>query len=91
VVASIGQAAGPIPAVNVGDLGPRRSLCLARPSVMAYLNETEAYRSAAEAVLSGIESGLLRVSGQSYALSEAARAHADLEGGVTSGALYLKP
>jgi NADPH2:quinone reductase len=91
VVASIGQAAGPIPPVNVGDLGPRRSLCLARPSVMAYLNETEAYRSAAEAVLSGIESGMLRVSGQSYGLSEAARAHADLEGGVTSGALYLEP
>jgi NADPH2:quinone reductase len=58
---------------------------------MAYMNDTEAYRLAAEAVLSGIESGLLRVSGQSYPLSEAARAHADLEGGVTSGALYLEP
>jgi len=91
VVASIGQAAGPIPPVNVGDLGPRRSLSLARPSVMAYLNETEAYRSAAEAVLAGIESGMLKVSSQSYGLSEAARAHADLEAGRTSGALYLKP
>ena len=91
VVASIGQAAGSIPPVDVGDLGPRRSLSLARPSVIAYLNETEAYRSAAEAVLAGIESGLLKVSGQSYALGEAARAHADLEAGRTSGALYLKP
>jgi NADPH2:quinone reductase len=58
---------------------------------MAYLNETEAYRAAAEAVLAGIESGVLKVSGQSYPLSEAARAHADLEAGRTSGALYLKP
>ena len=91
VVASIGQAAGPIPPVDVADLGPRRSLSLARPSVMAYMNETEAYRSAAEAVLAGIESGILRVSGRSYPLSEAARAHADLEAGRTSGALYLKP
>ena len=91
VVASIGQTAGPIPPVDVSDLGPRRSISLARPSVMAYMNETEAYRSAAEAVLTGIESGILRVSGQSYPLSEAARAHADLESGRTSGALYLTP
>jgi NADPH:quinone reductase len=91
VVASIGQAAGPIPPVDVSDLGPRRSLSLARPSVMAYLNEAEAYRSVAEAVLAAIESGVLRVAGQSYPLSEAARAHADLEAGRTSGSLYLKP
>jgi NADPH2:quinone reductase len=91
VVASIGQAAGPIPRLDVGDLGPRRSLSLARPSVMAYMNETDAYRVAAEAVLEAIESGILRVSGRSYPLSEAARAHADLEAGATSGALYLRP
>jgi NADPH:quinone reductase len=91
VVASIGQAAGPIPPIEVGDLGPRRSLSLSRPSVMAYLNETEAYRLAAEAVLAGIGNGVLKVAGQSYPLSEAARAHADLEAGRTCGALYLKP
>ena len=91
VVASIGQAAGPIAPVNVDDLGPRRSLSLARPSVMAYLNETETYHLAAMAVLAGIENGVLSVAGQSYSLSKAACAHADLEAGVTSGALYLKP
>jgi NADPH:quinone reductase len=91
VVASIGQAAGPIPPVDVSDLGPRRSLSLARPSVMAYMNETEAYHSAAKAALAGMENGILKVSGQSYPLSEAARAQADLEAGRTSGALYLKP
>ena len=91
VVASTGQAGGPIPPIDVSDLGPRRSLSLARPSVMAYMNETEAYRLAAEAALAGIENGLLRVSGRSYPLSDAARAHADLEAGRTSGALYLKP
>lgn len=91
VVASIGQAAGPIPPIDVSDLGPRRSLSLARPSVMAYMNETEAYHLAAKAVLARIESRVLKVSGQSYPLDEAARAHADLEGGRTSGALYLKP
>jgi len=91
LVASIGQTAGPIPPVDVGDLGPRRSLSLARPSVMAYMNEIEAYRAATEAVLAGIEEGILSISGRSYPLAEAARAHADLEAGRTSGALYLKP
>jgi len=91
VVASTGQAGGPIPPVNVDDLGPRRSLSLARPSVMAYMNDAEAYRLAAEAVLTGIENGVLEVAGRSYPLGEAARAHADLEAGRTSGALYLKP
>jgi NADPH2:quinone reductase len=89
VVASIGQAGGRIAPVDVDDLGPRRSLSLARPSVMAYLNETEAYHSGAKAVLAGIESGVLSVAGQSYPFSEVARAHADLEAGVTSGALFL--
>ena len=91
VVASIGQAAGTIPLVDVSDLGPRRSLSLARPSVIAYMNEREAYRAAAEAVLEGIESGMLSFSGRPYPLGEAAQAHADLEAGRTSGALYLKP
>jgi NADPH2:quinone reductase len=91
VVASIGQTAGPIPPVDVSDLGPRRSISLARPSVMAYMNEKEAYRAAAEAALGGIQNGILKVSGKAYPLSEAARAHADLESGRTSGALYLQP
>jgi NADPH:quinone reductase len=91
IVVSIGQTAGPIPPVDVLELGPRRSLSLARPSVMAYMNEVEAYRGAAEAVLAGIKGGVLKVSSQAYPLNEAARAHADLEAGRTSGSLYLKP
>ena len=91
VVASIGQAAGAIPPVDVEDLGPRRSLMLARPSVMTYMNVKEDYRNAAEAVLSAVQEGILRSAGKSYRLSEAAQAHADLEGGRTSGSLYLVP
>jgi NADPH:quinone reductase len=91
VVASIGQAAGPIPPVEVEDLGPRRSLSLARPSVMAYMNVKEDYRSAADAVLSALQEGILRSAGTAYRLSDAAQAHADLEGGRTSSSLYLVP
>jgi NADPH:quinone reductase len=91
VVASIGQAAGPIPPLDVEELGPRRSLILARPSVMAYMNDVEDYRRAADAVLAALASGELEGTGTAYRLREVAQAHADLEEGRTSGALYLKP
>jgi NADPH:quinone reductase len=90
-VASIGQAGGPIPPLDVEDLGPRRCLMLARPSVMAFMNDEKAYRGAAEAVLAALSDGVLKAAGMAYPLSEAARAHADLESGRTSGAIYLKP
>jgi NADPH2:quinone reductase len=91
VVASIGQAAGPIPPIDVGSLGPRRSLMLARPSVMAYTNEADDYLTAAHAVLSLIAEGVLLSQGTPYRLSVASRAHSDLEEGRTSGSLYLVP
>jgi NADPH2:quinone reductase len=91
VVASIGQSAGPIPPVNVEELGPRRSISLARPSVMAYMNGAEDYRTAAEAVLSALAEGILHGEGRAYPLREVARAHRDLESGRSSGSLYLVP
>jgi NADPH2:quinone reductase len=91
VIASIGQSAGAIPPVDVEDLGPRRSLMLARPSVMAYMNVKQDYRSAADAVLSAVQEGILQSAGKAYRLSEVAQAHADLEGGRSSGSLYLVP
>ena len=91
VVASIGQSAGPIPPIDVEDLGPRRSLMLARPSVMAYTGRPRDYRIAADAVLLALRDGILSAAGKPYRLSEAAQAHADLEGGRSSGSLYLVP
>lgn len=91
VVASIGQAGGFIPPLDVEELGPRRSLIFVRPSVMAYVSNADDYRAAANAVLSALASGELEGAGKAYRLSEVAQAHADLESGRSSGALYLKP
>lgn len=91
VVASIGQSAGPIPLLDVNDLGPRRSLMLARPSVMAHMNDADAYRRSAERVLAAMADGVLQVTGKVYSLRDAALAQADLEAGRTTGALYLRP
>ena len=91
VVASIGQSAGAIPPIDVEDLGPRRSLILARPSVMAYMNSLEDYRTAADAVLAALGDGILQSAGKPYRLSDVAQAHADLQEGRSSGSLYLVP
>lgn len=91
IAASIGQAGGTIPPVAVEDLGPRRSISLARPSVMAYMNERATYESAARAVLAAVAEGLGPLLGRAYPLSEAAAAQADLEAGTTTGCLYLVP
>ncbi|GLH78723.1 quinone oxidoreductase [Bradyrhizobium sp. SSBR45G] len=90
-VASIGQSAGPIPEIAVEDLGPRRSLSLARPSVMAHVNDVADYRRDAEIVLAALADGQLGGGGTAYPLAQAVQAHIDLESGRSRGALYLVP
>ena len=90
-VASIGQAAGPIPPVAVEEIGPVRSLCLARPSVMAYAADKDIYATAMTAVLAMIEAGIAAEVGGNYRLEAAAEAQADLEAGRTIGSAVLQP
>jgi NADPH2:quinone reductase len=91
VVASIGQAAGPIAPIAVEELGPIRSLSLARPSVMAYAAEPETYRLGAQAALAAIRSGILSNTPSEYPLTEAGNAQDALEHGETTGTLVLVP
>ncbi|WP_067732697.1 quinone oxidoreductase family protein [Novosphingobium naphthalenivorans] len=90
-VASVGQAAGPIPPVPVEELGPVRSLSLSRPSVMAYAAEQDTYREAAGAVIDAIRKGIVPCAGTAYDLADAARAQDDLETGRTTGSCVLVP
>jgi NADPH2:quinone reductase len=90
-VASIGQAAGPIPPISVEQLGPRRSLSLTRPSVMAYSADPHTYSVASEALIAVMQAGVVADIGAEYPLEQAARAQADLEAGRTTGSLLLIP
>jgi NADPH2:quinone reductase len=90
-VASIGQAAGPIPPLPLDEIGPRRSLTLARPSFMAYSSDPSVYPLAAAAALEAMRLGIAATIGGTYPLDEAARAHSDLEAGRTTGSLLLVP
>ncbi|MBS0534904.1 MAG: quinone oxidoreductase [Proteobacteria bacterium] len=90
-VASVGQAAGHIPPITVDELGPVRTLMLARPSVMAYAAEQETYTVAAQAVLDAIERGLITRTVRAYPLAQAAEAQRALEAGETTGSPVLVP
>lgn len=91
MVASIGQAAGPIPPLAVEEIGPIRSLSLARPSVMAYAADATLYPQAAAALLEVMRKGITAGIGGEYPLADAAQAQADLESGRTTGSLLLVP
>jgi NADPH2:quinone reductase len=73
LVASIGQAAGPIPSVAVEALGPVRSLSLARPSVMAYATEKASYAAGMAAVIAMLAAGGFAEIGPEYALANAGK------------------
>ena len=88
VVASIGQAAGPIPPLDVMQLHART---LSRPSVMAFMADTAIYRKAAQEVLDLVASGLAVAVGATFPLAEAGRAQAELEAGSTTGSIVLIP
>lgn len=88
-VASIGQAAGPIPPISFEQLGSRRSLSLTRPSVMAYSADPHTYSVASEALIAIMQAGVVAEIGGEYPLAQAPRAQADLEEGRTTGSLLL--
>lgn len=89
MVVSVGQASGSIPDIPLAELGARRSLALARPSVFAYAADLARYRAAAEDVLALVRDGLSVEIGAEFGLADAAEAHGALEGGRTTGSLLL--
>jgi NADPH:quinone reductase len=91
LVASLGQAAGPNPPIDVSQLGPVRCISLSRPSVIAYTNNATLYKPAAVDLFAVLADGLVSTIGAEYSLRDAARAHIDLEAGRTTGSVILLP
>ncbi len=92
LIVSYGNASGPVDGVNLGVLARKGSLFATRPTMFDYYSTPEERRAGAERLFAMIQSGKLRVSGdQSYALEDAAKAHADLEARKTTGATVLIP
>jgi NADPH2:quinone reductase len=91
MLALYGQASGPVPPISTSILG-RKSLFLTRPSLGVYTATREELLERAGDVLGWVQSGSLDVRiHDRFPLSDAAEAHRQLEGRLTTGKLLLIP
>lgn len=92
LLVSYGNAGGVVSGVNLGQLAAHGSLFVTRPAFTDYYVEAEERAQGAARVFEMIGSGKVTVHiGQRYALSDAAKAHEDLEAGRTTGSTILLP
>lgn len=88
---SFGQSSGMPDPVPLSALASK-SLFLTRPSMMHYTLTRDELLECAGEVFTNVASGVLRVRvNNTYPLSEAAKAHTDLENRKTSGSVVLIP
>ncbi|WP_434695048.1 quinone oxidoreductase [Pseudomonas sp. Z1-14] len=92
LLVSFGASSGAPAAVELATLNAKGSLFLTRPSLAAHTATVDEYQARAQDVLAAIDSAVIQPRiWASYALADAASAHADLESGLSSGAIILKP
>jgi len=92
LMVSFGASSGAPSAVELSTLNAKGSLFLTRPSLAAHTASASEYQERAQDVLAAIGAGIIKPRiWASYSLADAARAHADLESGRSSGAIILKP
>jgi NADPH2:quinone reductase len=86
LMVSFGQASGPVGPIDPGLLAAKGSLFLTRPSLMTYTAQRRDLLAHAEDLFEVVTRGAVKVDiRQTYPLSEAARAHQDLEARRTTG------
>ncbi len=89
---SFGQSSGPIPPFNMAILSQKGSLYATRPTLFQYIATREELEASANALFDVVKSGDVKIRvNQRYALADAAKAHADLEGRKTTGTTVLIP
>lgn len=92
LIVSYGNAGGPVTGVNLGVLAQHGSQFVTRPTLFDYYLHAGERAAGAERVFEMIESGAVKITvGQRYSLQDAARAHADLAAGRTTGSSLLIP
>jgi NADPH:quinone reductase len=92
LLASFGNASGPVEAFNVGILSGKGSLYVTRPTLFAYIADTETLRAMARNLFRVVGSGAVKIPvNQTFPLAKAADAHRALEGRQTTGSTVLVP
>ncbi|MFI4999979.1 MAG: quinone oxidoreductase family protein [Reyranellales bacterium] len=92
LLASFGNASGPVAPVPPGILNAKGSLFLTRPSLGAYNATRKELEASAKSLFKMIKSRKVKVAiDQHYPLAQAAQSHIDLEGRKTTGQTVLVP
>ena len=92
LLASFGNASGPVPPFSLGVLGPKGSLYVTRATLFTHLSTRESTQAMADELFEVVRSGAVKVRiDQRYPLVEVAQAHRDLEARKTTGSSVLMP
>ncbi len=92
LLVSYGNASGPVTGVDLGILGTKGSLYVARPTLVTHSAKRADMLANAEELFEVVRSGKVRINiNQTYALKDAAEAHRALEGRRTTGSTVFIP
>ena len=92
LMASYGNASGPVPPVELGVLAAKGSLFLTRPTLATYASKRADLEKVAADLFEVVGSGAVKIAvNQTYPLKDAAAAHIALEARKTTGSTVLLP
>jgi len=92
LLASFGNASGPVPPFAPGILGAKGSLYITRATLFTHMATREATQAMADDLFAVVQSGAVKIRiDQRYPLTEVARAHRELEARNTTGCSILLP
>ena len=90
LMASFGNASGPVPPFAPGILGAKGSLYVTRATLFTHIATREATQAMADDLFAVVQSGAVKIRiDQRYALKDVAQAHRDLEARKTTGSSVL--
>jgi NADPH2:quinone reductase len=92
LMVSYGNASGPVPPFDLGQLALKGSLFLTRPTLFSYTARREDLEEGARELFAILQSGRVRIDVKHrWPLAQAADAHRALEGRKTTGSIVLVP
>jgi NADPH2:quinone reductase len=92
LLASFGNASGPVPPFAPGILGPKGSLYVTRATLFTHIATREATQAMADDLFTVVQGGAVKIRiDQRYPLAEVVQAHRDLEARKTTGSTILLP
>jgi NADPH2:quinone reductase len=92
LIASFGNASGPVPPVNLGILSAKGSLYVTRPTLATHIASRADLVARSNALFEVVRSGKVKIETTArYKLADAQQAHRDLESRKTTGSVILIP